>query len=257
MNLELIKQIIRTKTFHLLVLCGIMYFIGWGIFVKWIEPDLSKTPGEPGMWARDLLWVIYWRWYLDWPMIGGSLGILLLFMALLNLFIRKFSLNSQKVAMIGVPIIIMAANYLGMLAIDIAITAFADVYINGTWESTELYFLGMTAQRLYHGFFFWYMPMILVIGGSLMVFLHQNRYLSAFKTYTYFMAGYALNLGFLDPVVCHYIWGNWRIFGEWSMMGFAAMWAEGWIIHYIIFAILWIIGAKLVSRIHQEIVKHK
>jgi hypothetical protein len=251
MDILLLKSLIHTKNFRILVLCGILYFLGFWIFRIWIEPDANKTPGQAGMFFRDVLWIFYWRWYLDWPIIIGFLGFGLLLMIIFNKLLHKIS--SRTLSTYLLPLILMGGNYLGMLAIDIAITWFADFYINGTWYSTEILFLGFTAQRLYHGFFFWFMPALLIIGIPLNSYIFHRKLVYFFKTLFVLMAGYSLCLGFLDPVVCEVIWNNWRAFGNWAMMGYDPMWAEGWITHYIIFAGLWLFGAWFIERTYQQI----
>jgi hypothetical protein len=149
----------------------------------------------------------------------------------------------------------MLANYIGMLAIDIAITWFADFYINGTWMSVEILLFGMTAQRLYHGFFFWYMPALLIIGIPINNIIHTKKYKDYFQSQFVFLAGFSWCLGFLDPVVCQVIWGDWKVFGEWAMMGYDPMFACGWVTHYFIFGVLWLFAVKIVNKTLQELTK--
>jgi hypothetical protein len=205
------------------------------------------------MWFRDFIWILYWRWYLDWPMIGGAAGVLLFITSVLNLLKRTAKIGQDTLTIFILPILLMGLNYLGMLAIDIAVTVFADTYINGTWVTETLYLFNMTAQRLYHGFFFWFMPMLLIVGLPSMLFLHRSRYLPTFRAFTVCMMMYAWSLGFLDPVVCQYIWHDWRIFGDWAMMGFDPMWAEGWIAHYVVLGCGWLVMNYLLVRIYREL----
>lgn len=253
MDRELFKQLFRTKNFRILIFCGLGYFIGFGIFKLWIEPDQTKIPGQLDTLLRDIIWILYWRWYLDWPIIIGFLGFGVLLLFFTNLLLRRFSPRTINTYIL--PFMIMGANYIGMLAIDIAITWFADYYINGTWFSTETLFLGMTAQRLYHGFFFWYMPALIIIGIPLSAYIYHQKIVYFFKTQFVLLAGYCLSLGFLDPIVCQVIWNDWRAFGNWAMMGFDPMWAEGWISHYIIFTGLWLFGAWFIEKTYQQILR--
>ena len=55
MNFDLIKRIMHTKVFRALIIFTILYFIGYAIFMIWINPDTTKTPGQPGMFLRRFL----------------------------------------------------------------------------------------------------------------------------------------------------------------------------------------------------------
>jgi hypothetical protein len=251
MNLTLVKQIIHTKTFRALIILAILYFAGFVVFLKWIEPDPNKVPGQSGMFFRDFLWIFYWRWYLDWPIIFGFILMGILFSSLMQLLSRK--IKTQTIATYIWPLILMIFNYIGMLAIDISVTYFADTTFNGTWDSSEILLFGLTAERLYHGFFFWFIPAFVIVGLPVNTFIYNQRYRFLFRQQFVLMAGFSWCLGCLDPVVSQILWNDWQLFGTWSMMGFDPMWAQGWIAHYIIFGALWLIAAWLVKHIIQEL----
>lgn len=255
MDLPFFKKLIKTKTFRFVLLTIFFYLIGFLLFIFWVNPDQTKSPGETGMWFRDLIWIVYWRYYLDWPMIIGFLCIIWM----LGVIFRKLQKRIQNETIITYifPICLMICNYIGMLAIDIAITWFADFYINGTWLSSEILLFNMTPQRLYHGFFFWFMPALIVIGVPLNTFLHTKQYRAMFKQQFVLMAGFFWCLGALDPVVCQVIWNDWQIFGTWAMMGYDPMWAIGWISHYFLMGICWLVGSFIVERIYHEIILSK
>jgi hypothetical protein len=251
MDIKLIKQIIKSKTFRLLVILAIFYFLGFLLFLFYVEPNRIKQ----NSWSSptDIIYVIYWRWYLDWLMMFGFLlefVITTIIFSLLKKKIKKSTLNTYIL-----PIVLMLLNYLGMVAIDIAVTYFADFYINGTWFSTEIIFLDMNAQRLYHGFFFWFMPALIVIGIPLSNFINhdKNRLYVSSKSLCAFIGLFFLTLGFIDPIVCYYVWGDALILGEWNMMGYGWIWGTGWITHYIINCILWFIGIFFINRLFKEI----
>jgi hypothetical protein len=250
MDFQLITKVLKAKYFRLIIFLGVLYFIGWGIFMVWISPDTSKNPAQPGMWFRNILWILYWRWYLDWPMIFGC--ILILFVMIFVLHWLKRIVSKDRLTIYVVPFLVMLANYFGMVIIDIAVTAFADVNINGTWETTITYIWGLTPQRLYHGFFFWFMPVLIIVGLPLVVFVQRDRYIVTLRTFCTSMCGYLWTLGLIDPWVSQAIWNDWRIFGTWNMMGFDAMWAEGWIVHYLILGFIMLIGNWFLQRIYME-----
>ena len=251
MNSQLFKKVYKTRTFRLLFILLIVYLAIVAIFILFIEPDKEKTPGGFLNLGRDLIWIIGWRYYLDWPMIIGYFGTNMILCMLLKRFSMK--LSTERLSSYVVPFLIMLSNAFYMLVVDIAITFFADVYLAGNWESQEIIFLGMTAQRLYHGFFFWFGPNILfmaLIGNS---YLKTMRYRTALKTFCVCIAIQFFTLGFLDAIVCHYLWGDWQAFGNWSMGGDDPMWAVGWISHYIILGTIWSCGIIAINQIIREL----
>ena len=251
MNFDLIKRIMHTKVFRALIIFTILYFIGYAIFMIWINPDTTKTPGQPGMFLRDFLWIIYWRWYLNWPIIIGFIGFGTIATTLMNRLSRKIS--TPTLATYVWPLILMGFNYVGMIAIDIAVTYFADGTFNGTWYSPQILLFGLDAEKIYHGFFFWFMPALIIIGVPVTAFIYNKQYRIFFRTLFVLMAGFSLCLGFIDPVVSQDLWNNWQIFGTWAMMGYDPMWATGWIAHYVILGCFWLMMAWLVKRLLQEL----
>lgn len=98
----------------------------------------------------------------------------------------------------------MVANYIGMLALDIAVTRFTNVYIGDNWESPIIVWSGLTLQQICHEFFFWFLPALLITVVPLMRLLagiNGKRWLNAFKTFLFMMGLYEISLGYLDAVV--------------------------------------------------------
>nr|MDO8117067.1 hypothetical protein [Candidatus Sigynarchaeota archaeon] len=145
--------------------------------------------------------------------------------------------------------------------IDLGVTWFADTGLDGNWESPTRIFFGMTAQGLYHTFFFWFIPIVLIGGLCMNNFVQNRSYCEAFRALLVAYGVYCLNLGFLDPVVCHIIgltpegsaggW-YWASYGNWAMGGADMIWAEGWMAHYCIFAGLAFLGTWVLARIKRE-----
>ena len=250
MNLETLKLALKTKTARLILLFGAIYLAFLPIYTTFIFPGVDIHPEGIQTFFRDLIWVIYWRYPLDWLIIFAFVGITTLHLTVFKKLLTK--IPERTLAMYVLPIYIMAANYLSMLAIDIAVTYFADVFIAGNWESTEIVFLGRSAQEIYHGFFFWFAPLLIIETFVVMTFLREKRYLPALKVFFLCMGLYSITLGFLDPVVCHYLWGDWRIFGEWDMGGLGAIFAEGWILHYVLLGMLWFFAIKFIDLMVKE-----
>ncbi len=250
-----LKLISKTKTFKILLLIFIIWGVGFIIFLTIINPNDSKIPGDPENFARDFIWLFYWRWNLDYLMITAWFLIILVESWAYRKLARK--IKKETLSIWISPIFNMAFVYLYMLAIDIGVTYFADTGFDANWNTTDILFFGFTAQQLYHNFFFWMIPIVIFCTALNQVMIYQNSYAKVFKTWFIMMAVYSLILGFLDPVVCHILWGDWRIFGNWAMGGADPIWAEGWITHYVIFALLWLLGAKLVYRVRDEIIDIK
>jgi hypothetical protein len=243
------KEITKTKTFKLFLFLFILYWFGFFIFLMFIYPDLTKTPGENLF--RDILWIIYWRWNLDYLIIGGFLTVITL--ETLLLYKLKSRLSDEFLSIYFSPVITMAAAFIYMLAIDLGVTYFADTGFDGNWESQEIIWLGMTAQKLYHNFFFWFVPIVIIAGITNQVYIHTNSFIKTLRAFSVLMAIYSLNLGFLDPIVCQILWKDWRIFGEWSMGGASAMFAEGWILHYVIFCLGWFLFDYFLRSWNREL----
>jgi hypothetical protein len=254
MQMQDISLIFKTKTFKIISALFLVWIIGFVVFLVWINPDELKTPGEPANFLRDFIWLFYWRWNLDYIMIPFWGLIVFIESWLFRKLLRRISKDTLSTWIS--PVLTMGFAYLYMLAIDLAVTFFADVGINGTWESPEIIWFGFTAQKLYHNFFFWLIPIIIICGSVNQVMIHKNNYTKSVKTWFVFMAIYSLNLGLLDPVVCQILWGDWTLFGSWAMGGADPIWAEGWIAHYIIFAILWILGTKLIENLRKQIIQN-
>ena len=249
------KLIPKTKSFKIIAFMFGLWLAGLIVFFVWVNPDTSKTPGDPANFFRDFIWLFYWRWNLDYIMIP-LWGVIVLFESFIFRHLQK-KLSKEALSTWISPIIAMGFSYLYMLAIDLGVTYFADTGFDGNWESTEIIWFGYTAQQLYHNFFFWLIPIIIFCAAVNQVMIHRNSYAKTFKTWFVMMAVYSLNLGFLDPVVCHILWGDWSLFGDWAMGGAEPIWAEGWIAHYIIFAVLWIFGTYLIERLRTELLELK
>jgi hypothetical protein len=250
MEKSLLRKLIRSKVFVGLLIGAILYFIGLTIYLTAILPNRIQL--NEFQRISDLFHIIYWRWWLDW---GIVIGYTLILSSLLVIFkIMEKWIKCRKLARYILPVMLMTVNFIGMVALDIAITFFADVYKNGDWLSQEIVWGGLTAQRIYHLFFFWIMPSLLIIGYPVHNFIlsTDERYSSTFKMFFLFMACYDITLGILDPIVCQSLWGDWKIFGEWDM-GTGAMFASGWIAHYIIFSIFWMLAIKVVNLVKNQV----
>jgi len=230
-----IKQFIKTKSFKKFLIIAILYWIGFIYFILTIYPDTTKVPG--GNFFRDIVWIIYWRWNLDFLIISGFIIVVLI--ETLILAKLKDKVSDDFLSIYYSPIITMGAAFVYMLAIDLGVTYFADVGFDANWETPDIIWLGMTAQQLYYTFFFWFVPIVIIAGITNQVFIRTNSFSKTFRAFCVLMAIYSLNLGFLDPIVCQILWDDWAIFGQWSMGRADAIFAIGWIAHYIIFAIGW------------------
>ncbi|MGV9200765.1 MAG: hypothetical protein ACOC4M_18305, partial [Promethearchaeia archaeon] len=244
-----IRHILKTKTFKVFLILFILYWTGFAVFMVSIYSDLTKIPGENIF--RDILWIIYWRWNLDYLIIGGFLLVIILETYLL--YKLKSRISDEILSIYVSPILTMSVAFVYMLAIDLGVTYFADTGFDGNWESTEIIWLGMTAQNLYHNFFFWYVPIVIIAGITNQIYIHTNSVFKTLRGFSVLMAIYSLNLGFLDPIVCQILWDDWRIFGEWSMGGANAIFAEGWIAHYVLFCIGWFVFDYFLRSWHREI----
>jgi len=244
-----IRVLLRTKSFRLFLIAALIYWTGFTYYYLTIYTDLSKVPGQNIF--RDLIWIIYWRWNLDYLIIGGFFSIVLFEIYFLSALRKRFSDDTLSIYIS--PILTMAWAFVYMLAIDLGVTYFADTGFDGNWESTRIIWLGFTAQQLYHNFFFWFVPLVLIAGITNQVYIRTYSYTKTIRSFCVLMAVYSLNLGLLDPIVCQILWDNWRAFGEWSMGGADAIFAEGWITHYILFAIGWLVMDYLVKNWRTEI----
>lgn len=253
MDAPTLRAIARTRTFKVvLVLMGV-YGLGAVYFFGWIQPDATKQPGDPATWFRDLVWIIYWRWELDALIVATFIGVLVLESVAFKQAVEREWASPRVLATYVSPALNMGFAYLYMLAIDLGVTYMADAYLGGSFESEEIIWFGFTARGLYHNFFFWFIPLVVICAATNQVVIHARSYKRTFKAFCIYMAVYSLNLGLLDPVVCHVLWGDWRVFGDWAMGGADAMFAEGWIAHYVIFAVAWVVGAFLIERVAREI----
>jgi len=255
MELTDFKLLTKTKTFKIISVMAILYWSGFILFMLWIYPDTSKTPGGVENVFRDIVWIFYWRWNLDLLIIGGFALVVGLESLILRKLMARFSKDGLFIYLS--PAFTMGMSFIYMVAIDIGVTYFADTGFAGTWVSPETLWLGMTAQQLYHTFFFWYIPIIIMAGITNQVMIHTNSYLKMYKTWFVLMGVYSLNLGFLDPIVCQVLWNDWRIFGQWAMGGADAIWAEGWMGHYIIFACFWFFGSYLLNAMRSDLIDLK
>jgi hypothetical protein len=261
MKLQNLKYLFTSKTFFAINVASIFFVAGFLVFEAFIHWDAAKVPGDPAMAFRDFLWLFYWRWNLDYLIFPMFLAVVIIECIIL----RKAMDRGARRHVLGtyvVPAITFAFSFLYMVAIDLAVTWFADTGIDGNWESTTRIFLGFTAQGLYHQFFFWFIPAVMICAICMQTFLRSNSYIDAFRTLLVCYAFYCLNLGFLDPLVCHIIgltpegsaggW-YWASFGDWAMGGADAIWAIGWILHYVVFAAIALFGVWILARIKKEI----
>ena len=89
-----IKLLLKTKIFRVFVIGAILYIIGFLIFMLTIYPDLTKAPGQNIF--RNIIWIIYWRWNLDY-IIFGVLAESLLIWGLRPNIIRLINGNERLV----------------------------------------------------------------------------------------------------------------------------------------------------------------
>jgi len=261
MRLQDIKYLFTSKTYYAMNLASIFFVAGFFVFEKFIHWDVAKVPGDPAMFFRDVLWLFFWRWNLDYLIFPAFLIIV----AFECFLLRKAMERGPRKHVLGtyiVPVVTFAFSFLYMVAIDLAVTWFADTGIDGNWDSTTRIFLGLTAQGLYHQFFFWFISAIIICAICMQSFLRSNSYTETFRTLLVCYTFYCLNLGFLDPLVCHVIgltpegsaggW-YWASFGDWAMGGADKIWAGGWIAHYIVFAAVALAGVWILARVKKEI----
>ncbi|MHA1793778.1 MAG: hypothetical protein ACTSVI_14135 [Promethearchaeota archaeon] len=257
----MLKFLFKSRTFHILNVTSVIFIVGFYYFEIVIHWDDTKVPGNLSLFFRDFIWIFYWRWNLDYLIIPAFVIIVLIECFLIRKALNKGA-RKRVISTWVVPVVTFAFSFLYMVAIDIAVTWFADTGLDGNWESDQELFLGFTAQGLYHQFFFWFIPAVIIGAICMQVFIQTNQYEQTLKAFLVSYSMYCLNLGFLDPVVCHVIGltalGNengwyWASFGDWAMGGADKIWAEGWILHYIIFAFLSLMGVWLISRIKKEI----
>lgn len=243
------RLLLKTKIFRIFVIGAIIYWIGFLIFILTIYPDFNKTPGQNIF--RDIIWIIYWRWNLDYLIIGGF--VILVFIETVILSYLKKRVSDDFLSIYFSPIVTMSFAFLYMVAIDIGVTYFADTGFDANWETEDILFMGFTARELYHNFFFWYIPAIIICGITNQVYIRTDSFSKTFRAFCVLMAIYSLNLGFLDPIVCQILWNDWRIFGKWSMGGADAIFAEGWIAHYIMFSIGWFLMDYIIKCSKAEL----
>ncbi len=261
MKLQNLKYLFTSKTYFTMNVASIFFVAGFLAFEAFIHWDPAKVPGDPAMFFRDFLWLFYWRWNLDYLIFPMFLAVVVIECVIL----RKAMERGARRHVLGtyvVPAITFAFSFLYMLAIDLAVTWFADTAIDGNWDSEAILFLGFTAKGLYHQFFFWFIPAVMICAICMQTFIRINSYTEAFRTLLVCYAFYCLNLGFLDPLVCQLIgltpqgsaggW-YWASFGDWAMGGADAIWAVGWITHYSVFAAVALVGVWILARIKREI----
>ncbi len=255
-----LAALVQSRAFHIFFILLLIYGATMAYFILVIQPEPGKVPlASPATWVRDLIWILGWRYNLDYLIIIGFLLVVILETGLYSVALRK-SHDAGKLAdhlsIYVSPAINFGFAYLYMLAIDLGVTYFADLGFNGTWESPVILWLGFTPRMLYHDFFFWFIPLVIICGIVNQVFLRTRSWVKTLQAFCVCMGVYSLNLGLLDPVVCQILWGDWRIFGTWAMGGADAIWAEGWIAHYFLFAAFWFTGTRSIARIQKEIL-HK
>jgi hypothetical protein len=261
MKLQNLKYLFTSKAYFAMNVASIFFVTGFLVFEAFIHWDAAKVPGDPAMAFRDFLWLFYWRWNLDYLIFPMFLVVVIIECIILRKAMERGA-RRHVLGTYAVPAITFSFSFFYMLAIDLAVTWFADTGIDGNWGSSTRIFLGFTAQGLYHQFFFWVIPAVLICAVCMQTFLRSNSYMETFRTLLVCYAFYCLNLGFLDPLVCHIIgltpegsaggW-YWASFGDWAMGGADKIWATGWILHYAIFAALALVGVWILARIKKEI----
>ncbi len=253
-----VRALSLSRTFRVFLILLAIYAVVMVYFILVVQKEPGKVPFEsPATWVRDLIWILGWRYNLDYQIIVGFLGVVILETGLYSIALRKSRDTNKLVDRLSIyvsPAINFGFAYLYMLAIDLGVTYFADLGFNGTWESPVILFLGLTPRGLYHDFFFWFIPLVIICGIVNQVVFRTRSWAKTLETFCVCMGVYSLNLGFLDPVVCQILWGDWRIFGTWAMGGADAIWAEGWIAHYVIFALFWFAGTRVIERIRREVI---
>ncbi len=255
-----VKTIFKSKTFQALNVASIAFVIGFLYFESTIHWDVTKTPGDPVNVLRDFIWLFYWRWNLDYLIFPAFLVVVFIECFILRKCMERGA-SRRVISTFILPAITVGFSYLYMLAIDLGVTWFADTGLDGNWESPTRIFLGLTAQGLYHTFFFWFIPIVLIGALCMNNFVQNRNYAEAFRTLLVCYGIYCINLGFLDPVVCHLIgltpegsangW-YWASYGNWAMGGADMIWAEGWMLHYTIFAGLSLLGTWVIARLRHE-----
>jgi len=250
------QDMLRTKTFRIFLFLLFLYAWMMVFFLLVIRPAPNKVPLEsPATWLRDVIWIIGWRFNLDYEIICAFVCLVALETEIYSKAIQKSkdpAKLTDRLSLFVSPAVNFGFSYLYMLAIDLGVTYMGDTTINGTWNSPQVIWLGFTAAELYHNFFFWFVPAVIICSIVNQVFFRTRSWAKVFQAFCACMAVYSLNLGFLDPVVCQILWGNWRLFGDWAMGGADAIWAGGWIAHYVIFATFWLAGIKFIKRIQRE-----
>jgi hypothetical protein len=257
-----LKHLFPSKTFFAMNVASIFLVAGFYYFTQVINKDTARVPGDPALFFRDFLWLFYWRWNLDYLIFPAFISVVFLE----SFILRKAMDRGARKHVLGtyiVPVITFGAAFLYMVAIDLGVTWFADTGLDGNWNSPTIIFMGLKAQGLYHTFFFWYIPAVIIGALCMQTFIRSNSYVETFKTMLVAYAVYCLNLGLLDPVVCYTIgltpegsaggW-TWSSFGDWAMGGADKIWAGGWIAHYIVFAALALVGVWILGRIKKEMV---
>ncbi len=243
------KFLLKTKSFKIFLIIFAIYWIGFIYFLIAVNPIVNKVPGEDLF--RDIIWIIYWRWNLDYLIIFGFIAVITIESFILSKL--KHKVSDDFLSIYYSPIVTMGFAFLYMVAIDVGVTFFADLGLDGNWGSTNVLWFGMTAQQLYHNFFFWFIPIVIIAGITNQVYIRTVSYTKTFRTFCILMAIYSLNLGFLDAVVCQILWNDWSAFGGWAMGGADPIFAEGWIAHYIIFAAVWFIMDYILKSCRNEI----
>ena len=256
MKINDLKLLIKTKTFKVLLFLSALWLIGFIVFLTVIDPNNNnKQPGDPKNFICDFIWLFYWRWNLDYLMIPLWFVVVLTEAILFRVLQNK--LKKETLSVYVSPILNLGFAFLYMLAIDLGVTYFADTGFDGNWTSDEIIWFGFTAQQLYHNFFFWLIPIVIFCTGLNQIMIYKNSLTRYFRAWCIMMAVYSLNLGLLDPIVCSILWDDWSIFGNWAMGGADPIWAEGWIAHYAIFALLWIWASFLLKKMHKELIELK
>jgi hypothetical protein len=215
-----------------------------------VFPNKAMVPGENIL--LDILWIIYWRWNLDYIIILGYILVVIIEIVIISQLKKKFS--DDTISIYISPIITMGAAFIYVISIDSAVTFFADVYIDGNWNSTEIVLFGLNAQSLYHMFFFWIIPIIIITGIITQVYIRTDSISKTFRSFFILLGIYSLNLAFLDAVVCQILWGDFLKFGEWNINDpINPIFAQGWIAHYIILALIWFLMDYAIKTCRQEI----
>src|SRR5512139_2607238 len=137
--------LVHSRAFHTFFILLVIYGGTMVYFILVIQPELGKVPFEsPATWVRDLIWILGWRYNLDYLIIIGFLLVVVLETGLYSVALsrsRDAGKLANRLSIYVSPAVNFGFAYLYMLAIDLGVTYFADLGFNGTWESPVILWL--------------------------------------------------------------------------------------------------------------------